>query len=68
MMKEYHYCKRCQSETVHKYLKTKDKTKRDNATMQITGINYVLIGNVHNDQRELLIEELEKITEIKKNS
>ena len=67
---------------MHKYLETKDKTKRDNAAMQITGVNdtpmmegKVQIGNVHNDQRELLIEELylrgitvdpkEKITEIK---
>lgn len=82
MMKENHHCKRRQSETAHKCLETKDKTKRGNAAMQTTGANCapmmegkVQIGNAHNNQRELLIEELrlrgitvdpkEKITEIK---
>ena len=39
--------------------------KRPNASMQITGVEYtplllgqVQIGNIHNTQRELLIEEL----------
>ena len=65
MTKENNCCKRRQSETAHKCLETKDKTKRDNAAMQITDVNYApmmegnaQIGNAHNNQRKLLIEEL----------
>ena len=60
-----HYHKKRQAATVTKYAQSKDIMKRSNASMKITGVEYaplllgqVQIGTAHNDQRDLLIEEL----------
>ena len=54
-----------QSNTLSKFVSGKDKEKRQNTSMMIKGVSCTLlvlgkvqIGTIHNDQRELLIEEL----------
>ena len=75
--------KKRHSTTIQRFIDSKDKTKRPNKAMVATGIDYtplllgkVQLGSIHNDQRELLIEELhvwgtrvdrkERITVLKK--
>jgi len=82
MDQKHHYKKKRHEIIVSKYIQRKDKERRSNATVA-SGIEYtplllgkVQLGTVHNDQRELLIEELrlrgvevnvkEKITVMKK--
>ena len=65
IMNKDHCCsKKRKSETVQKFVDQKDVDERDNVAMKMTGIQHapliqgkVQLGNVHNDQQELLIEE-----------
>ena len=83
MNKEHHYKKKGHSVAVDKCAQLKNKERRSNAQMSIACVEHaplllgkVQLGTVHNDQRDLVLEELslrnidvdvkEKITVMKK--
>ena len=65
LSKETHYYHKRQQGTVPKYTQLKNKSKRPNAAITISGVEYtplllgqVQIGTIHSSQWELLVEEL----------
>ena len=68
MNKHHHHSEQCHGVTVSRCVANKDLKLRSNATRDATGVNCipillgkVQIGTIHNDQREILLQELRYI-------